>query len=100
MIWDVEKRKEVQRYDCFDAAITCTAFHPTDQTVLASTADKAISMFDLRHEQIVQHYDAHPGSVNSFSIHPEGNHMVSVSNNSEIKVNFKIFRSGILEKEL
>lgn len=84
----------MQKHDCFDAPITCTAFHPTDQTVLASTADKAISMFDLRHGQIIQHYEAHPGSVNSFSIHPEGNHMVSVSNNSEIKVNHKIFRFG------
>ena len=82
VIWDVEKRKEIQKYDCFDAAITCTAFHPTSECVLASTAEKTISMFDLRQQQIVQHYEAHHAAVNSFSVHPDGNHMLSVSSNS------------------
>ena len=53
---------------------------------MASTASKTISMFDLRTEQIVQHYEAHNDAVNSFSLHPDGTHMVSVSANSEIKV--------------
>jgi WD40 repeat protein len=48
LIWDVEKKKEAQKYDCFEAPITCTAFHPLEQCVLASTAQKTISMFDLR----------------------------------------------------
>lgn len=48
LIWDIEKKKEVQRYDCFEGAITCTNFHPTDQCVFASTNNKTISMFDLR----------------------------------------------------
>ena len=52
-------------------------------------------MFDLRYEQIVQHYEAHPAAVNSFSVHPEGGHMVSVSSNSEIKVKISLFRYGI-----
>ena len=49
IIWDVEKRKEIQKYDCFDAPITCTAFHPNQNCILASTASKTISMFDARH---------------------------------------------------
>lgn len=57
-------------------------------------------MFDLRQQQIVQHYEAHHSGVNSFSVHPEGNHMVSVSSNSEIKVKYILFRSGIFKKEL
>jgi centriolar protein POC1 len=52
-------------------------------------------MFDLRTEEVVQHYEAHHASVNSFSVHPEGTHMVSVSTNSEIKVAFTLFRYGI-----
>lgn len=54
--------------------------------VFASTSQKTISAFDLRTEQIVQHYEAHHDAVNQFSIHPDGTHMVSVSANSEIKV--------------
>jgi WD40 repeat protein len=50
--------------------------------VLASTVQKTISMFDLRTEQIVQHYEAHHDAVNAFSVHPDGNHMISVSGNS------------------
>jgi centriolar protein POC1 len=63
--------------------------------VLASTNNKTISMFDLRTEEIVQHYEAHHASVNSFSVHPEGTHMISVSTNSEIKVRVFILRCGI-----
>ena len=37
-------------------------------------------------EKIVQHYEAHSDCVNDVSIHPDGNFMVSVSSNSEIKV--------------
>lgn len=55
-------------------------------------------MFDLRSEQIIQHYEAHHDAVNSFSLHPEGNHMVSVSANSEIKVKLNLFRSGVSRK--
>ena len=84
----MEKKKETIRFDCFDAAITCVAFHPSEQCVMASTASKTISMFDLRTEQIVQHYEAHNGAVNSFSLHTDGTHMVSVSANSKIKVFF------------
>lgn len=81
-VWDVEKKKESLRYDCFDAPITCVSFHPMEQSVLASTANGTISMFDVRTEQIIQHYEAHQNSVNSFTLHPEGTHMVSVSSNS------------------
>lgn len=68
--------------------------------MLASTAQKTISMFDLRTGQITQHYEAHHDSVNSFAVHPEGTHMVSVSSNSEIKVIRDLPRSGISSKEL
>ncbi len=88
VIWDIETKKQIQVYNCFDGSITHTQFHPKDQCVLASTNNKTISMFDLRTEQIVQHYQAHHDAVNSFSIHPEGTHMVSVSSNSEVKVDF------------
>ena len=42
-------------------------------------------MHDVRTEKIIQHYEAHSGSVNSIDVHPDGGFMVSVSSN-EIKV--------------
>ncbi len=56
-------------------------FHPLEQCVLTATKSKHITMHDIRTEKIVQHYEAHQGSVNNFSIHPDGGFMVSVSNN-------------------
>ena len=81
-VWDVQKKKVIQRYENFEDSISCTAFHPTEQYVFASTKAKTISMYDLRTEKIVQHYEAHHDAVNGFSIHPSGSHLISVSANS------------------
>jgi WD40 repeat protein len=43
---------------------------------------KTITMHDLRTLKIIQHYEAHPSSVNDIAVHPDGNYMVSVSGNN------------------
>ena len=95
MIWDVEKKKCIQKYECFEDPISKTLFHPHEQCVTTATKSKNITIHDLRTEKIVQHYDAHHDSVNDIAIHPTKNFMVSVSSSSEIKVIFILFRSGI-----
>lgn len=43
-------------------------------------------MWDTRSNQLVQHYDAHTGSVNSVAFHPSGNFLLSSSNDNTLKV--------------
>ena len=57
-----------------------------------------MSIHDLREQKLVQYYEAHHDIVNDISIHPQGNYFSSVSNNSEIKVFYNLFRSGISGK--
>jgi WD40 repeat protein len=48
MVWDVESKKCIQKYDCFDSAITKTIFHPAEQCVITATKSKDITMHDVR----------------------------------------------------
>jgi len=48
MVWDGEKRKCIQKHECFDDAITSIKFHPTEQSVITATKSKTITMHDLR----------------------------------------------------
>ena len=59
MVWDVEKKKCIQKYDCFDDPISKTTFHPLEQCIITATKSKHITIHDVRTEKIVQHYDAH-----------------------------------------
>lgn len=54
---------------------------------LASCSDdKTIKIYDLRSNQILQHYNAHAGAVNQISFHPSGFYLGSVSNDSKVKI--------------
>lgn len=48
--------------------------------------DKTIKIYDLRSNQLLQHYNAHKGSVNEVSFHPTGLYMASCSDDSKIKI--------------
>lgn len=54
---------------------------------LASCSDdKTIKIYDLRNNELLQHYNAHAGAVNMIDFHPSGFYMGSVSNDSKVKV--------------
>jgi hypothetical protein len=61
-------------------------FHP-DGTILAScSADHTIKLFDVRTHQLLQHYEAHEGAVNSIEFHPSGDFLLSASDDTALKV--------------
>lgn len=54
---------------------------------LASCSDdKTIKIYDLRNNELLQHYNAHAGAVNMIDFHPSGFYMGSVANDSKVKV--------------
>jgi len=54
---------------------------------LASCSDdKTIKIYDLRNNELLQHYNAHSGAVNMIDFHPSGFYMTSVSNDAKVKV--------------
>jgi centriolar protein POC1 len=54
---------------------------------LASCSDdKTIKIYDLRNNELLQHYNAHAGAVNMIDFHPSGFYMGSVSNDSKVKI--------------
>lgn len=54
---------------------------------LASCSDdKTIKIYDLRSNQLLQHYNAHKGRVNEISFHPTGLYMASCSDDSKVKI--------------
>lgn len=44
-----------------------------------------LQLWDTRSNQLVQHYDAHAGAVNSLSFHPSGDFLISSSNDNTLK---------------
>ena len=48
--------------------------------------DKTIKIYDLRNNELLQHYNAHAGAVNMIDFHPSGFYMGSVSNDSKVKI--------------
>eukprot|EP00976_Prorocentrum_cordatum_P029191 594422-Prorocentrum_minimum.AAC.1 len=44
-----------------------------------------LQVYDTRSNSLVQHYDAHSGSVNTVSFHPSGNFLLSSSNDGTLK---------------
>lgn len=66
--------------------VTGVAFHPDGTCVASCSADNTIKLWDVRTNQLLQHYPAHADTVNSISFHPTGNFLLSSSNDATLKV--------------
>lgn len=61
-------------------------FHPSGGAIGAATAGGCIKIYDLRTGELRQHYSAHKGPVNKAKFHPNGNFMLTGSDDSTMKV--------------
>jgi WD40 repeat protein len=48
-LWDIESRKEIQRFE-HDDAVTCAAFLPGDEMAVTSCNDRTLRLWKLRKE--------------------------------------------------
>jgi len=69
-----------------NSPVNDVTFHPDGLCVAACSSDHTIKIWDIRMNQLLQHYAAHQDAVNSISIHPSGDYMVSASSDMTTKV--------------
>lgn len=61
-------------------------FHPSGVAIGLANTDGCVKVYDLRTEALQQHYAVHNGAVNKAKFHPNGNFMLTASNDSTMKV--------------
>lgn len=86
-MWDVETRKCIHAFeDTNHLALTSVAFSPDGTCIAAGGHDKAIKVWDVRTNSLIQYYASHTRSVNEVAFHPSGNFLVSASQDATVKV--------------
>lgn len=73
-------------------------FHPSGGAIGTGNADGSVKIYELRTGSLHQYYAAHIDAVNKISFHPNGNFMLTASEDSTMKVilshtSLKIFNS-------
>lgn len=68
------------------SCVNCVKFHPDGTCIASCSADRTVKLWDLRTNQLLQHYDAHDDIVNQIAFHPSGNFLSSVSNDGTLKI--------------
>ena len=63
-----------------------TTVSPSDLGFASYSDDKTIKIYDVRSNQLLQHYNAHKGPVNEISFHPTGYYMASCSTDAKVKI--------------
>ena len=66
--------------------IEAVRFHPDGTCIASASSDNTISVWDVRSNQMLQHYTAHTAPVTSLAFHPSGNFLISASLDSTLKV--------------
>jgi WD40 repeat protein len=59
---------------------------PESNCLASCSDDRTIRVYDLRSNQLLQHYNAHKGAVNEITFHPTGLYMASCSDDSKVKI--------------
>lgn len=99
-LWDLESSQELFRWSDHSGSVNAVRFNPGTKCKLifkeiliiileglaSCSDDKTIKIYDLRNNELLQHYNAHAGAVNMIDFHPSGFYMGSVSNDSKVKI--------------
>jgi centriolar protein POC1 len=58
----------------------------TPDGVLGACSDGSLKVWDVRSDQLLQHYKAHTGPASSLAFHPTGNFLLSSSLDTTLKI--------------
>lgn len=61
-------------------------FHPYGNVLATGCSDNSIKLWDIRNNQLLQHYSAHDLDVSCIDFHPSGNYLLSSSLDSSIRL--------------
>ena len=74
-------------------------FHPSGGAIGAANTEGCVKLYDLRTASLHQHYSIHSGIVYKAKFHPNGNFMITASEDSTMKVKLqKKLERGLLLK--
>lgn len=63
-------------------------FHPSGAAIGCANTGGCVKLYELRTGSLHQHYSVHNGTVNKAKFHPNGNFMLTASEDSTMKVIF------------
>lgn len=63
-------------------------FHPSGSVIGSANMAGSVKLYDLRTASLYQHYATHNGPVNMVKFHPNGNFMLTASNDSTMKASY------------
>lgn len=66
--------------------VSTVAFHPDGTCVASAGADNSIKVWDVRTNQLLQHYKAHAGAITNLAFHPSGSFLMSSSLDTTLKI--------------
>lgn len=86
--WDTEKGKQIQSFTGHSADVMCLSQDPTNQSIfVTSSCDTTAKVWDLRNgDKCVQNFVGHLSDVNSVSYFPDGNAVVTGSDDTTCRI--------------
>jgi WD40 repeat protein len=82
-LWNLKERAEVATF--FDGT-TALAIHPSGDILATTTLDNSICLWDLQLRQLLQELIGHDGPVTCLAFSPDGNWMVSGSEDHTLRI--------------
>lgn len=70
----------------FQAQGNYVEFHPSGTCFGAALANGVVKVYETRMQKVLQLYEVHQGSVNSFAFHPSGNYIITGSQECTLKI--------------
>ena len=82
-LWNLDERAEVAT---FLEGATALAIHPAGQILATTTLDQSICLWDLQLKQLLQELIGHDGSVTCLAFSPDGDWLVSGSDDHTLRI--------------
>ncbi|XP_024083740.1 POC1 centriolar protein homolog [Cimex lectularius] len=84
-LWDTRISKQIHIFNEIKDCPLHVDFHPA-KTYIGVAVGKNIKIYDMRYVKLLQYYPCHDGEIYNFSFHPNGNFMLTGSEDKTSKI--------------